>query len=53
MNDRSLFPFGQFWVMRDGSDGKSGTLGNEQSITYTFPDVPAGSNPTLTASYNQ
>jgi hypothetical protein len=41
--------FGQFWVMRDGSDGKCGTAGNGESATYTLPDPLVGSNPTLTA----
>ena len=28
--------FGQFWAMRDGSDGKYGTPGNEESASYRF-----------------
>lgn len=44
--------FGQFWVMRDGSHGKSGSAGNEGSATCAFQDPPAGSNPTLTARFN-
>jgi hypothetical protein len=37
--------FGHFWVMRNGSAGKYGNPGNEESATYTFPDPPVGSNP--------
>ena len=43
-------PFGQFWVMRDGSSGTSGTPGNEESVTCRFLDRRVGSNPTLTAA---
>jgi len=35
--------------MRDGSAGKYGNPGNEESATYRLPDRPGGSNPTLTA----
>jgi hypothetical protein len=35
--------------MRDGSAGKYGSSGNEESATYRFPDRLVGSNPTLTA----
>ena len=41
--------FGQFWVMRDGSDGNHGNCGNGESVTYRPPDRRMGSNPTLTA----
>jgi len=43
------FDFGQFWVMRNGSDGKCGSPGNEASITYRLEERLKGSNPTLTA----
>lgn len=35
-------PFGQFWVMRDGSGGISGTPGNEESVTCRFLEVIDG-----------
>jgi hypothetical protein len=38
------------WAMRDGSYGKCGTPGNEESVSYRFPKSSAGSNPTLTAT---
>ena len=28
--------FGQFWAMRDGSDGKDGTPGNVESASCRF-----------------
>lgn len=43
-------PFGQFWVMRDGSGGTCGTPGNEGSVTYRFFERRVGSNPALTAT---
>lgn len=36
--------------MRDGSPGKHGSPGNEESVTYTSPTQPERSNPTLTAT---
>jgi len=38
--------FGQFWVMRDGRDGKYGNCGNEKSVSYRSPERRVGSNPT-------
>jgi hypothetical protein len=35
--------------MRDGSGGKYGNPGNQESATYRFQTPPEGSNPTLTA----
>lgn len=35
--------------MRDGGDGRYGSPGNEESVTYRCADRPEGSNPTLTA----
>lgn len=42
--------FGQFWAMRVGNGGKSGTQSNEVSITYRPVKPLQPSNPTLTAS---
>ena len=47
--DLPLFAFGQFWVMRCGESSKSGSAGNQESITCTLESRPKGSNPTLTA----
>ena len=41
--------FGQFWAMRDGSPGRYGTPGNEESASCRFQVPLVGSNPTLTA----
>jgi hypothetical protein len=40
---------GQFWAMRDGTDGSYGSPGHEGSPSYKFQEALAGSNPTLTA----
>jgi hypothetical protein len=43
--------FGQFWVMRDGSEGNSGSPCNGESVSYSF-DYPINySNPSLSAIF--
>lgn len=43
-------PGGQWWAMRYGRRGGSGTCGAQKSATYTLCDHLDGPNPTLTAS---
>lgn len=38
--------FEQFWAMRDGSYGKYGNPGNEESASCRTPEGLQGSNPT-------
>ena len=44
---------GQWWAMSDGTHGKYGTVGNEESVTYRVYYRPNSPNPTLTARVSQ